>query len=143
MRSRRSLVALVSALLLAIAAVAPAAAARDFGTIYVDGDPYRTFGNPARVDPGTGTDPIVSFTNFQQGGVAQFAPGDGSPSDPRDGAHGGRWAVWTATWNDPAEARLITDYEEIILLAGAGDLTLERVEEADFRCPILPAGRPG
>ena len=135
MRSRRSLVALVAALLLGIAAVAPAAAAREFGTIYVDGVAYRTFGNPARVDPGTGTDPIIAFTNFDQGGVAKFAPGGGS--------HGGRWAVTMATWTDPAEARLITRYQDVLDLEAAGDLELERVEEADFRCPILPAGRPG
>jgi hypothetical protein len=141
MRSRRSLVALIAAMLLGIAAVSPAAAAREFGTIYVDGAAYRTFGNPANVAPGTGTDPIIAFTNFDQGGVAQFAPGGGSPSDPRDGSHGGRWQVWMATWVDPTEARLLTDFDEVIGLVNAGDLTLERAEEADFRCPILPPGQ--
>jgi hypothetical protein len=126
-------VALVAATLLAIAAVTPAAAGRDFGTIYIDGLAYRTFGNPAHVDPGTGTDPIVAFTNFDQGGVAKYAPGDG--------AHGGRWAIWMATWTDPAEARLLTDFDDVMALVGSGDLTIERVEEADFRCPILPPGR--
>jgi hypothetical protein len=114
---------------------APTAAAREFGTIYVDDVAYRTFANPARVDPGTGTDPIVSFTNFEQGGVAQFAPGPGS--------HGGRWAVWMATWTNPAEAQLVTDFDDVLALADAGRLVLERAEEADFRCPLLPAGRPG
>jgi len=115
-----------------VLALAGPASARDFGTIYVDGVAYRTFGNPARVDPGTGTDPIISFTNFDQGGVAQFAPGDGS--------HGGRWAVTMATWTDPTEARLVTDYDEALALAAAGDLTLVRAPDADFRCPILPNG---
>jgi hypothetical protein len=135
MRSRRSLLALVSALLLTVAVAMPAAAAREFGTIYVDGVAYRTFSNPARVDPGTGTDPIIAFTNFDQGGVAKHAPGPGS--------HGGRWAVWLATWVDPSDARLVTHFDEILALADAGAVMLERVEEADFRCPILPAGRPG
>ena len=133
MRSRRSLAALVGALLLGLAFAMPAAAAREFGTVYVDGVAYRTFANPARVDPGTGTDPIISFTNFDQGGVAKYAPGRGS--------HGGRWAVWTATWVDPADAHLVTHFDAILALAAAGEVTLARAEEADFRCPILPAGR--
>ena len=134
MYHRRRLTALSLAALLALSVAAPAAA-REFGTIYVDGTAYRTFENPARVDPGTGTDPIVAFTNFEQGGVARFAPGDGS--------RGGRWAVSMATWVDPSQARLLTDYDEVMGLVADGHLTLERVEEADFRCPILPAGRPG
>lgn len=130
MRSPRLLAAVIAALLLSVAATIPVAAAREFGTIYVDGDAYRTFGTPARVDPGTGTDPIISFTNFAQGGVAKEAPGPGS--------HGGRWAVWMATWVDPTEAELVTDFDAILALRDAGKVTLDRVEEADFRCPILP-----
>jgi hypothetical protein len=107
-------------------------AAREFGTVYVDGVAYRTFGVEARVDPGTGTDPIISFTNFQQGGVAQFAPGAGS--------HGGRWQVWMATWNDPADAELVTDFDDALALAEAGEITLVRAPEADFRCPLIPNG---
>ena len=132
MRGRLILAAGLSALV--ALSVAVPVGAKEFGTIYVDGDPYRTFGNPARVDPGTGTDPIISFTNFDQGGVALHAPGQGS--------HGGRWAVTMATWNDPADARLITSYEEILALEGPGDgqITLVRAPDADFRCPILPNG---
>lgn len=133
MRSRL-IVAAVLAIMAALTVIGPVAAGREFGTVYVDGLAYRTFGNPARVDPGTGRDPIISFTNFDQGGVAQFAPGGGS--------HGGRWAVTMATWNDLTDARLVTDYDEIIDLAEAGEITLDRVEEADFRCPLLPPGSP-
>jgi hypothetical protein len=131
MRMRLILATMLGAMVV-VAAAAPVAAGREFGTIWVDGVAYRTFGVAARVDPGTGTDPIISFTNFDQGGVALHAPGDGS--------HGGRWAVTMATWNDPADARLVTSYEEALELEEAGDLTLVRAPEADFRCPILPAG---
>jgi len=124
--------AMVLVALVALAAAAPAAAAREFGTIYVNGDSYRTFGAPARVDAGTGTDPIIAFTNFDQGGVAKYAPGLGS--------HGGRWAVWLATWTDPAEAHLVTSFGDVLALAEAGDVTLVRNPDADFRCPILPNG---
>ena len=116
---------------LAVLAALPVAA-REFGTVYVDGDAYRTFGVNARVDPGTGTDPIISFTNFTQGGVAQFAPGAGS--------HGGRWMVFMATWTDPADAHLVTDYDEALALEAAGELTIVRAPDADFRCPLIPNG---
>ena len=131
MRSRLVPIAVLSALL-ALAVAAPAAGAREFGTIYVDGVAFRTFATPARVDPGTGTDPIISFTNFVQGGVALHAPGRGS--------HGGRWAVTMATWTDEADARLVTSYAEALSLAAEGDLMLVRSPNADFRCPILPNG---
>jgi hypothetical protein len=130
MRHRFTL-AVALAALVALALVAPAGA-KDFGTIYVDGEAYRTFGTPARVDPGTGTDPIISFTNFDQGGIARFAPGKGS--------HGGRWAVTTATWVNPADAHLVTDYDDALELAMDGEIVLQRAPEADFRCPILPNG---
>ena len=130
MRTRFTLV-MVLAALVALAA-APAAAAREFGTVYVDGESYRTFGTPARVDAGTGTDPIIAFTNFDQGGVAKYAPGRGS--------HGGRWAVWLATWNEPADAHLVTSFDDVLALVDAGDISLVRNPQADFRCPILPNG---
>jgi hypothetical protein len=132
MRTRLTLTTILAALL--AMAVATPAAAKEFGTIYVDGTAYRTFANPARVDPGTGTDPIVSFGNFDQGGVALHAPGRGS--------HGGRWAVWVATWVDQADARLVTSFGEIVSLADAGELTLVRDPGRDFRCPILPNAQP-
>ncbi len=129
MRQRLILAATLSAVV-ALAVAAPAGA-KEFGTVYVDNVPYRTFANPARVDPGTGRDPIISFTNFDQGGVALHAPGKGS--------HGGRWAVTMATWTE-GTPRLVTDYQEIIELEEAGELMLVRAPEADFRCPILPNG---
>jgi hypothetical protein len=125
----RLLAVLPLAALLSLAVAAPVGA-REFGTVYAEGDAYRTFGNLARVDPGTGTDPIVAFTNFDQGGVAQYAPGQGS--------HGGRWAVWLATWVEPADAHLLTDFDDVMDLVDDGDLVLVRAPDADFRCPILP-----
>jgi hypothetical protein len=125
----RKLVGLAISGLLLLTFAAPASA-REFGTIYIDGDAFRTFGNPANVPAGTGTDPLVSFTNFDQAGVAQFGPGTG--------AHGGRWQVWLATWVDPADAHLITDFDDVVTAVGSGDLTLMRAPEMDFRCPILP-----
>ena len=128
---RRLSLALATIGLLALALAGPVGA-RTFGTIYAEGDAYRTFGVEARVDPGTGTDPIIAFSNFDQGGVAQYAPGPGS--------HGGRWQVWVATWVDVGDAHLLTDFDDVMALVGAGEITLQRMPDADFRCPILPNG---
>ena len=125
----RKLAGLALACLIAITIAAPVSA-KEFGTVYADGQAYRTFGNPANVPAGTGTDPIVSFTNFDQGGVAQFGPGSGS--------HGGRWQVWMGTWTDVADAHLLTSWDAVMAEVEAGNLTLERAPAADFRCPILP-----
>jgi hypothetical protein len=130
MRTRLTLATILTALF--AMTIATPTAAKEFGTIYVDDTSYRTFGTPARVDPGTGTDPIVSFSNFTQGGVALHAPGQGS--------HGGRWAVWVATWTNPADAHLVTSFDDVLALADAGALTLVRDPSKDFRCPILPNG---
>jgi len=126
---RRALLLLATVGVLTLAVAAPVGA-KEFGTIYAEGEAYRTFGTPSRVDPGTGTDPIIAFTNFNQGGVAEFAPGDGS--------HGGRWMVYLATWVDPGDAHLLTDFDDVIALVNSGDITLQRMPAADFRCPILP-----
>lgn len=126
---KRLLFALPLVGLLSLALAVPVGA-KTFGTIYAEGDAYRTFGVEARVDPGTGTDPIIAFSNFDQGGVAQYPPGQGS--------HGGRWMVWVATWVDVGDAHLLTDYDDVLALVEAGEITLVRMPDADFRCPILP-----
>lgn len=127
MRRVLLMLSLVGALSLVLAAPV---GAKTFGTIYAEGEAFRTFGTPARVDPGTGTDPIIAFSNFDQGGVAKYAPGPGS--------HGGRWEVWVATWVDPGDAHLLTDFDDVMALVNAGVITLVRMPGADFRCPILP-----
>jgi hypothetical protein len=130
---RRTLVAVLAILLATVTLAAPAGA-KEFGTLFAEGETFRTFGNPAHVDPGTGTDPIFTFensTNPDQLSVAQYAPGAGS--------HGGRWAVHHATWTASGDpGTLVTSYDQLQALVDAGDLTVVRDEAADFRCPIIP-----
>jgi hypothetical protein len=132
---RRLATILASALMLTAVLAAPVGA-KTFGHLYAEGDTFRTFGTPAHVDPGTGTDPIYTFmnsSNSAQLSVARYAPGPGS--------HGGRWAVYHATWTDPDFAnRLVTDYGTLAMYASMGKLSVVRDEAADFRCPILPNG---
>ncbi len=130
---RRSLTAVLAALAVLIIVAAPVGA-KTFGALYAEGQVFRTFGNPAQVDPGTGTDPIYTFTNSSnadQLSVARYAPGQGS--------HGGRWAVYHVTWVDSADAgTLVTDFQTLQSYVDQGRLTVVRDEAADFRCPILP-----
>ena len=130
---RRTLMAVLAALVVAVVVAAPVAA-KDFGLLYIDGQLYRTFGVPVDVPDGTGTDPIYTFensTNPDQESVARFAPGDGS--------HGGRWAVSHVTFTNAEDADLlITDADQLDLLEAEGRVTITRDEAADFRCPVLP-----
>jgi hypothetical protein len=135
---RRLLLAAITALL-AVTAVAGPVAARDFGAIYANDASYRVFGNAANVPDGTGTDPFATFTNStnpDQLGVAEFAPG--SPT----GHHGGRWAVYRATWTSGDASTLITSWAELQSYVASGELTLVRDAAADFRCPVLGNPQP-
>ena len=114
-------------------------AGRTFGGVYASDAFYRVFGNKANVPDGTGTDPLATFTNSTNGsqvGVAEFAPGT-------IGHHGGRWAVYRATWTaagDPSE--LVTSWAELQGYVSSGALTLESAPSADFRCPVLGNPEP-
>lgn len=129
---RRSLIALLAALAVAVAFAAPVGA-REFGHVYAGGETYRTFVVPQKVAPGTGTDPLYVVMNSSatnQYSVAQFEPGRGS--------HGGLWQVWKATWVNIDDSELVTSYAQLQALAMGGKITLERFADGDVRCPLLP-----
>jgi hypothetical protein len=132
---RRIALAVLGTMLI-VGVVAAPVAAKSFGRLYAEGQVYRTFGVPARVDPGTGRDPIYTFensTNPDQLSVARYAPGAGS--------HGGRWAVHHVTWTNAEDSDLlVTDYDTLVTYEEQGLLTIVRDEAADFRCPIIPNG---
>ena len=135
---RRLLTAAAIGLLAAAAAAGPVGA-RDFGAVYANDSIYRVFGNAANVPDGTGTDPLATFTNStnpDQRGVAAFAPG--SPT----GHHGGRWAVYRATWTSGDSSTLITSWSELQSYVTSGQLSLVRDPAADFRCPVLGNPEP-
>ena len=129
----------IASVALALLALAAPVAARDFGAVYANDMVYRVFGNAASVPDGTGTDPFATFTNSTnslQRGVAAFAPG--SPT----GHHGGRWAVYRATWVAGDSSELITSWGELQAHVGSGDISLVRDAAADFRCPVLGNPEP-
>ena len=120
--------------LLAVMTLAGPVGARTFGAVYANDLVYRVFGNAASVPDGTGTDPFAKFTNStatDQFGVAEFAPG--SPT----GHHGGRWAVYRATWTSGDSSTLVTSWSQLESLVSSGQVTLTRDAAADFRCPVL------
>ena len=125
--------------MLALVAVAGPVGARTFGSVYANDAVYRVFGNAANVPDGTGTDPFATFTNSAnaaQKGVAEFAPG--SPT----GHHGGRWAVYRATWTSGDASTLVTSWAQLQSLVSSGQISLVRDAAADFRCPVLGNPEP-
>ena len=136
---RRFILAAVIGLMALSTLAGTVSAGRTFGGVYANDAFYRVFGNKANVPDGTGTDPLATFTNSanaSQIGVTEFAPGT-------IGHHGGRWAVYRATWTasgDPSE--LVTSWSELQGYVAFGALILERAAAADFRCPVLGSAQP-
>lgn len=111
-------------------AAGPAQAKAGKGLLYHDGDVVRTVVNAGRIPHG-GTDPFYAVTNgvSEQLGIAGVAPGV-------PGYHGGSWMVHEVTFL--VEPYLLTSDEAVMAAQTAGDVTVVRTPEADFRCPIQP-----
>jgi hypothetical protein len=117
----------VAALVVAI----PAMATTGKGFLFHDGAVVGTVVVPAQVPAGSGSDPFYNVTNGAAGqlGIAGVAPGDGP-------YHGGDWQVWLVTFNDGVSPYLLTSDEAVAAAQAAGDVTVTRAPDADFRCPI-------
>jgi hypothetical protein len=115
-----------------LALVAGPASAKEFGSLYHDGELVRTFGAPAALPHG-GIDPLYSVTNGvgSQVDITAVAPGD-------KGYHGGRWAVYTVTFSEGVAPYLLTSDEAVLAAESAGDVTVTRTPDGDNRCPVLP-----
>ena len=127
-------VALLAAVLgAALWGAAPALATTGKGSLFHDGAVVRTVVVPAHVEAGSGSDPFFEVTNGAPGqlGIAGVAPGDGP-------YHGGDWQVWVVTFKAGVTPYLLTSDEAVAAAAAAGDVTVTRMPEADFRCPIQP-----
>ena len=126
----------VLAIALAVAAAilpaSGASAAKMRGMLYLDGDIVRTFVVPAPLPHG-GIDPLYMVTNGveEQIGISAVGPGHGD-------YHGGRWAIYTVTFNPGETPYLLTSDEDVEEAEAAGDVTVTRRPEMDNRCPIMP-----
>ena len=128
----RSRIALAAATALSTAIVAaPATATTGKGFLYHDGAVVGTVVVPAPVAPGSGSDPFFEVTNGAAGqlGIAGVAPGDGP-------YHGGDWQVFLVTFADGVTPYLLTSDEAVFAAQAAGDVTVTRAPDADFRCPV-------
>jgi hypothetical protein len=115
------------ACILCMVLLTPALAARPgFGELYYEDMIVRTVVPPAAM-PQVGRDDLYVVPN--QLAVAAVAPGD------RD-YHGGMWAVHLVTWN--VAPYLLTSEDDVLGAEAAGDVTITRVPENDFECPIQP-----
>jgi hypothetical protein len=133
MASSRRLVTLlvVAAAVLVVSAVATAARPGFVfprGCCFYEGDTVRTVVPPSAF-PNQGTDPFYAVMGgvADQKAVVGLAPGDA-------GYNGGHWAFRSVTWND--DPYLLTSESAILAAAAAGDVTITRVAENDFLCPI-------
>ena len=107
-------------------------AAVGFGTLFYNGGTIHTVIPPAAF-PNSGTDPFYKLTTGAAGqlGIAGVAPGTAD-------YHGGAWAVNLVTFNAGVTPYLLTSAAAVQAAAAAGDVTLTRVPDQDFRCPVQP-----
>jgi hypothetical protein len=122
---------LIAAGILALAVAVPAMATTSKGFLFHDGEVVGTVVVPANVPAGSGNDPFYAVTNGASGqlGIAGVAPGDGP-------YHGGRWAFNSVTFNPGVTPYLLTSDEAVFAAAARGDVTVTRMPEKDFRCPV-------
>jgi hypothetical protein len=115
----------------ALLAATSATATTGKGQLFHDGEVVGTVVTPSPIAPGSGTDPFYKVTNGADGqlGIAGVAPGDGP-------YHGGSWQVWLVTFEPGVTPYLLTSDEAVFAARDAGDVTVTRAGDADFRCPV-------
>jgi hypothetical protein len=121
---------LLTFVILLVAATPAFAAKPAFGALYYEGDVVRTIVTPSAM-PKEGVDDLyVVFGGVsEQLAVAAVAPGDTD-------YHGGKWAFNSVTWN--TTPYLLTSAADVLAAEAAGDVTITRIPENDFKCPIQP-----
>jgi hypothetical protein len=117
--------------LIAALSALPATASASKGFLFHDGDVVGTVINSGQIEPGSGTDPFYAVTNGVEGqlGIAGVAPGDGP-------YHGGDWAFNAVTFKPGVTPYLLTSDEAVFAAEAAGDVTVTRLPDSDFRCPV-------
>jgi hypothetical protein len=108
----------------------PAGAETGKGQLYLDGEIVGTVVNAAPLPHG-GTDPFYMVTNGAAGQLGIAGVGPGQP-----GYTGGDWAVFQVTFSAGVMPYLLTSDEAVMAARAAGDVTVIRDSDADFRCPI-------
>ncbi|MGH3863797.1 hypothetical protein [Actinokineospora sp.] len=98
------------------------------GCCYLDGAVVRTVVPPAAT-PDAGRDNFYAIMGGVAGQKGVVAVGPGS-----SGYHGGDWKFFAVTWN--VTPYLLTSESAVLAAAAVGAVTVSRVPENDFLCPI-------
>ncbi len=97
------------------------------GCCYFNGDVVRTVVPPSAF-PGAGRENFYAIAGGVEGQKPVVATAPGA-----EGYSGGHWAFHAVQWN---VAPYLLTSEAAVLAAAAGDVTITRVPENDFLCPI-------
>jgi hypothetical protein len=127
----RTMLVLLTVAAVALLVTVPATATTGKGQLFHNGNVVGTVVTPSPIAPGSGTDPFYMVTNGAAGqlGIAGVAPGDGP-------YQGGSWQVFRVTFNMGVTPYLLTSDEAVTAAVQAGDVTVTRAGDADFRCPV-------
>lgn len=102
------------------------------GCCYYNDTIVRTVVPPAS-NPQEGRDNFYGFPGLDpvvHKGVVAVAPGDAGAY------HGGHWKFFSVTFN--VAPYVLTSEAAVLAAEAAGDVTVTRVPEMDFKCPIQP-----
>jgi hypothetical protein len=102
------------------------------GCCFYEGAMVRTVVPPAS-SPKEGIDNFYAFPAAAaagQKGVVAVAPGDAGRY------HGGHWAFHAVTFNEGVTPYLLTSEAAVLAAEAASDVTVTRLPENDFKCPI-------
>ena len=129
---KRLFVSFLASLGLLLSATVTGFAAAGKGQLFFNGGIVRTVVVPAPV-PGGGRDVFYEVTNGAAGQLGITAVAPGSP-----GYHGGSWAVNVVSFKSGVTPYLLTSAQAVLDAEAAGDATVVRNADRDFRCPVQP-----
>jgi hypothetical protein len=129
MKMKNTLI-IICIMIILTSAMLASAARPGFGNLFYNGDIVRTIVPPAAMTK-MGVDNLYVVINGTAGQmpIAAVAPGDTD-------YHGGKWAFHTVMWE--VAPYLLTSEEDVLIAESNGDVTVARVPENDFKCPIQP-----
>lgn len=136
MKTQKYFIGITALAALAVASLVPSAFASRATVFpgnccFYEDTMVRTVVPPAST-PNEGRDNFYAFPGAAasgQKGVVAVIPGD-------SGYHGGHWKFFAVTFNQGVTPYLLTSEDAILAAEQAGDVTVTRIVENDFRCPI-------
>ena len=119
-------------IVLALGAVGATAKKPMFGKLYYNGDIVRTIIPPSAAPHG-GVDNLYAIMDGAMGQLAVAGVAPGAP-----GYHGGQWAFHAVHWNTGVTPYLLKSESDVFAAESAGHVTVTRMPDKDFKCPVQP-----